>query len=197
MMDHKLVSAARRAVAAAMETNEAAHADDLTPTAVKGPLERVLQESNAVLEAAETSSRRRQTFAEFTTLLGEEIQEAAEESMSEATKAAERTLRQAKSLIEDHFHIDEAFRMLGPIRQDSNLARDVHDWFNLVALLPVIYLNLRNWCCVTFSVSLLKNTILEKSVVGIGTERCFRNSGGLPWPTLSWTFFGSSFYQIV
>lgn len=197
MMDHKLVSAARRAVAAAMETNEAAHADDLTPTAVKGPLERVLQESNAVLEAAETSSRRRQTFAEFTTLLGEEIQEAAEESMSEvacrcsyhplclgeATKAAERTLRQAKSLIEDHFHIDEAFRMLGPIRQDSNLARDVHDWFNLVALLPVIYLNLRNWCCVTFSVSLLKNTILEKSVVGMWHGEVFQEFW---WTTLAY-----------
>ena len=28
--------------------------------------------------------------------------------LCEATKAAERTLRQAKSLIEDHFHIDEA-----------------------------------------------------------------------------------------
>ena len=41
----------------------------------------------------------------------------------------------------------EAFRMLGPLRQDSNLARDMHDWFNLLALLPVIYLNLRNWCC--------------------------------------------------
>mmetsp|Transcript_68818 Transcript_68818/g.108513 ORF Transcript_68818/g.108513 Transcript_68818/m.108513 type:complete len:353 (+) Transcript_68818:62-1120(+) len=183
MMDHKLVSAARRAVAAAMEANEAAHADDLTPTAVKGPLERVLQESNAVLEAAETSSRRRQTFAEFTTLLGEEIQEAAEESMSEATKAAERTLRQAKSLIEDHFHIDEAFRMLGPIRQDSNLARDMHDWFNLVALLPVIYLNLRNWCCVTFSVSLLKNTILEKSVVGMWHGEVFQEFW---WTTLAY-----------
>ena len=26
------------------------------------------------------------------------------------------------------WHLPEAFRMLGPIRQDSNLARDMHDW---------------------------------------------------------------------
>eukprot|EP00913_Durusdinium_trenchii_P004779 g4439.t1 len=196
MMDQKLVTAARRAVEAAREANEAASADGLTPTSVKENLERVLQEtsqtgyrrglpswSNAVLEAAESTSRRRQTFAEFTSLLGEELQEAAEESMSEATKAAERTLRQAKSLIEDHFHIDEAFRMLGPLRQDSNRARDMHDWFNLVALLPVIYLNLRNWCCVTFSVSLLRNTIMEQSVVQMWHGEVFQEFW---WTTLAY-----------
>ncbi|OLP74722.1 hypothetical protein AK812_SmicGene45659, partial [Symbiodinium microadriaticum] len=55
-------------------------------------------ESAAVLQEAETTSRRRQTFAEFTTLLGEEVKEAAEESMTEAKQAAERTLRQASQL---------------------------------------------------------------------------------------------------
>lgn len=92
----------------------------------------------------------RQTFAEFTTALGEEVQQAVEESMQEGIKVAERTLRQARSLIEDHFHIDEAFRMLGPLQQDSNLARDVHDWFNLVALIPVVFLNFTNWHCLAF-----------------------------------------------
>ena len=82
-MDRKLVTAARRAVEAAREAHEAAQADDSTPTSVKGQLERVLLESSAVLEAAE-STRRRQSFAEFTSLLSEELQEAAEESMSEA-----------------------------------------------------------------------------------------------------------------
>jgi len=75
------------------------------------------------------------------------VKEAAEESVQEGIKYAERTIRKAKSLVEDHFQIDEAFRMLGPLRQDSNLARDMHDWFNLVALVPVIVLNLRNWSC--------------------------------------------------
>merc|ERR1712232_188059 len=37
--------------------------------------------------------------------------------------------------------------MLGPLRQDANLARDVNDAFNLVALLPVIWYNLKNWSC--------------------------------------------------
>jgi len=182
-VEHKLVSAARRAFSAAEEANQAAMADDGTPTAVKAHMERVLQESAAVLQEAESTSRRRQTFAEFTTLLGEEVKEAAEESMTEAKQAAERTLRQAKSLIEDHFHIDEAFRMLGPLAQDSNLARDMHDWFNLVALLPVIVLNLRNWCCLTFSVGLTQQKLMHTSVVEMWHGEAFQEFW---WTTLAY-----------
>eukprot|EP00930_Biecheleria_cincta_P021924 TRINITY_DN16108_c0_g1_i2.p1 TRINITY_DN16108_c0_g1~~TRINITY_DN16108_c0_g1_i2.p1 ORF type:complete len:378 (+),score=61.18 TRINITY_DN16108_c0_g1_i2:82-1215(+) len=148
----EVVVAARRAVAAAEAASEAARSHPSTPSAVKERIARSLEESRAVLQYAESTPMRRgrQSFAEFTTLLGEEVQQAAEDSMTEAKHAAERTLRQAKSLIEDHFHIDEAFRMLGPLRQDDNLARDIHDWFNLIALIPVNYWNFRNWSCLVF-----------------------------------------------
>mmetsp|Transcript_93246 Transcript_93246/g.241002 ORF Transcript_93246/g.241002 Transcript_93246/m.241002 type:complete len:368 (-) Transcript_93246:50-1153(-) len=154
--DGYFLDAARRAVSAAEEANQAAADDPLTSQKVKDLTARVLEEAQQCLGAIVASPRRktsgkreRQTIAEFTTLLGEEVKEAAEESVQEGIKYAERTLRQAKSLIEDHFQIDEAFRMLGPLQQDSNLARDVHDWFNLVALLPVIAFNFTNWSCRT------------------------------------------------
>lgn len=99
-------------------------------------------------------------------MLGEEVKEAAEESVAEAVS-------RAKSLIEDHFHIDEAFRMLGPLRQDSNLARDAHDWFNLVALLPVIYLNLRNWSCITFCSEVADSLGWRSSVVELWHGEAF------------------------
>jgi len=145
--DSGMAEAARRAVSVAEEAHKAAEADPATPEAVLALTARTLRESQAVLAAAMSSPRRRQSFAEFTSMLGEEVKEAAEESMHEGMEYAERSLRKAKSIIEDHFNIDEAFRMLGPLRQDSNLARDVHDWFNLVALLPVIALDIMNWQC--------------------------------------------------
>merc|ERR1719330_2276917 len=72
---------------------------------------------------------------------------AVEEYKEEGVRYAERSLRKAWSRIEEHFLIDEAFRMLGPLVHDSNLARDVHDWYNLVALLPVIVLTFLNFSC--------------------------------------------------
>lgn len=44
----------------------------------------------------------------------------------------------------------QAYRMLGPVHRDPNLARDVHDVFNLIALLPVIWFNLQNWTATLF-----------------------------------------------
>jgi hypothetical protein len=73
--------------------------------------------------------------------------DAADECQKVAQRYAERNIRKAKSLIEDHFRIDEAFRMLGPLRHDPNLPRDAHDVFNLLALLPVIWANFKNWHC--------------------------------------------------
>jgi len=151
-LESDVAEAARRAVAAAEAANKAALQDPKTPKAVRVLTARVLEESQAVLATASASPkniRKRQSFVEFTTMLGEEVKEAAEESMHEGMEYAERTIRKAKSIIEDHFHVDEAFRMLGPLRQDSNLARDVHDWFNLVALLPVIVLDVGNWRCLS------------------------------------------------
>merc|ERR1719367_42641 len=93
-------------------------------------------------------SRSRQSFKDFATLLGEEAlqtaeeykqqaletaeeykqqaQEFVEEVAQEGIKYAERTISKARSLIEDHFLIDEAFRLMGPLQQDANLARDIH-----------------------------------------------------------------------
>lgn len=143
------LEAARRTVAAAEEANKAACEDAGTPKTVRQLTTKSLEEAQAMLQAAIASPRfrKRQGLAEFATMLGEEVKEAAEESLQEGIEYAERTLRKAKSLVEDHFMIDDAFRMLGPLRQDSNLARDVHDWFNLVALLPVIVFNFWNWSC--------------------------------------------------
>jgi len=145
--------AAIRAVHAAEEAQKAAEDDPKTSQALRKATTRALEEARSVqrvlLGCSSPRAKQRQTIAEFATLLGEEVKEAAEESLQEGIEYAERTMRKAKSLIEDHFQIDEAFRMLGPLRQDSNLARDVHDWFNLVALLPVIALNLKNWSCST------------------------------------------------
>lgn len=51
-----------------------------------------------------------------------------------------------KSLVQDHFEIDDRnFSLLGPLRQDANLSRDVHDWFNIIVLLPLCALNFANW----------------------------------------------------
>ncbi|CAK0875236.1 unnamed protein product, partial [Prorocentrum cordatum] len=123
----------------------AAAADPQTPQAVRDRVAEALKAAEEVLEAAERapalrrvdSVRQRQSFAEFTTMLGEEVKEEADRAMQEGIQYAERTIRKAKSLVEDHFAIDEAFRMLGPLRQDSNRARDVHDmplqWQNRVA----------------------------------------------------------------
>jgi len=144
------LEAARRAVSAAEEAQEAAQAEG-TPDAVRATVKKALEEARNLLQLTMMSPKslrkQRQSIKEFTSMLGEEVVEAAEDTLQEGLEYAERTLRKAKSLIEDHFHIDEAFRMLGPIRQDANLARDLHDWFNLIALLPVIFLNLVNWTC--------------------------------------------------
>lgn len=148
----EFVEAARRAMVAAEEAHQAAKNDSNTPAAVLLLTAKALEESKTTLTTALSMPRRqRQSFTEFTTMLGEEAKEVAQELQNEGIKYAERTLRKARSLVEDHFQIDEAFRMLGPLRQDANLARDVHDWFNLVALLPVIYFNCINWSCSTLS----------------------------------------------
>lgn len=162
-----VVSRARLALTAVEAAHQAA-ADPQTPQAVRDRIAEALKASEAALEAAEAapalrrndSIRQRQSFAEFTTMLGEEVKEEADKAMQEGIQYAERTVRKAKSLVEDHFQIDEAFRMLGPLRQDSNRARDVHDMFNLVALLPVIFLNAANWSCLSF-----RCILVEKGLV--------------------------------
>lgn len=144
-----IIEAATRAVQAAEEAKKAADNDPKTPQALRMLNDKSLEEARAVLRSLTELTNQKQSLTELATLLGEGVKVVAEESLQEGMEYAGRTMRKAKSLIEDHFQVDEAFRMLGPLRQDSNLARDVHDWFNLVALLPVIALNLKNWSCST------------------------------------------------
>jgi hypothetical protein len=52
----------------------------------------------------------------------------------------------ARSLIEDHYDIDsETFALKGPVKHDENFARDVHDWFNIIVLIPIIAADVANW----------------------------------------------------
>lgn len=49
-------------------------------------------------------------------------------------------------MIEDHFSIDdEKFALLGPKSYDENFQRDIHDWYNIVSLIPLNILNGMNW----------------------------------------------------
>eukprot|EP00929_Paragymnodinium_shiwhaense_P055275 TRINITY_DN27700_c0_g4_i1.p1 TRINITY_DN27700_c0_g4~~TRINITY_DN27700_c0_g4_i1.p1 ORF type:complete len:396 (+),score=84.15 TRINITY_DN27700_c0_g4_i1:132-1319(+) len=152
-----MMAAAQKALAAAEAALEAVTADSQSSKLSRTKVEDAVEESRSMLKVAESwhirlhcnspSMRFRQPFAEFAAALSEEVKEVAEEALDEAQVYVERNIRRAKSLIEDHFHIDEAFRLLGPLHQDDNRARDVHDWFNLVALLPVIWMNFANWRC--------------------------------------------------
>lgn len=59
-----------------------------------------------------------------------------------------RPARQTYSLIVEHYNIDTASFKMRPdpmLHHDKNVARDIHDIFNLIVLLPVIILNLANW----------------------------------------------------
>eukprot|EP00450_Noctiluca_scintillans_P007938 CAMPEP_0194486478 /NCGR_PEP_ID=MMETSP0253-20130528/7110_1 /TAXON_ID=2966 /ORGANISM="Noctiluca scintillans" /LENGTH=352 /DNA_ID=CAMNT_0039326569 /DNA_START=43 /DNA_END=1101 /DNA_ORIENTATION=- len=142
-----LLAAAASAVSAAESAHqaviEASSSDDILNLTAES-----VRQAKAVLEVATTSVRKissRLTIAEFTAQLGEEAREKAEETIEEVILYAGRNVRKARSVIEDHFNIDDAFRMLGPLKQDPNWARDVHDGFNIIALLPVVYMNLVNW----------------------------------------------------
>jgi hypothetical protein len=56
------------------------------------------------------------------------------------------SLRGGQSVIHDHFDVDEKNgTLLGPLTHDDNRSRDIHDWFNLIALIPMCVLNGLNW----------------------------------------------------
>lgn len=50
-------------------------------------------------------------------------------------------------LMEQHFKIDQENRVLlpGVIKYDDDLTRDMHDFFNLICLVPIVLLNILNW----------------------------------------------------
>lgn len=50
-------------------------------------------------------------------------------------------------VVEQHYRIDKENRALlpGVPRHDKDLARDIHDFFNLIFLVPIVLLNVLNW----------------------------------------------------
>jgi len=147
LSDDPVVLSTRLVISAVQAICDAAAEEEKPdPAAVRflcGNALHMAEEAHRTAREHRVRRKARQAFQEFATILGDEVVEAAEEMQQEAG----RKLRKARSLIEDHFAIDEAFRMLGPLAQDANFARDVHDWFNLVALVPVILLNFLNFSC--------------------------------------------------
>jgi len=64
------------------------------------------------------------------------------------SRSAPASLRRRRPLIEDHYRVDPKARMVlpgVPKQDDDNLARDIHDFFNLIVLVPVVVLNAMNW----------------------------------------------------
>ena len=55
------------------------------------------------------------------------------------------TTRRRRRLLEDHYRVDSNVVLPGVPKYDTNWARDAHDFFNLVVLVPVVALNLMNW----------------------------------------------------
>lgn len=67
-------------------------------------------------------------------------------------KQRQRLRRRRRPLIDDHFRVDRIGEdrprrviLPGVNRYDPDWARDSHDFFNLVVLVPVVVLNLMNW----------------------------------------------------
>jgi len=55
-----------------------------------------------------------------------------------------------KSLIEDHFRVEKnvvgkRLALPGVPNYEADLARDSHDFFNLIVLIPIVVLNVMNW----------------------------------------------------
>jgi hypothetical protein len=51
-----------------------------------------------------------------------------------------------RKIVEHHFNFDKNHNLLpGLPKHDQDLARDIHDFFNLIILVPIIALNVLNW----------------------------------------------------
>lgn len=56
--------------------------------------------------------------------------------------------RQRHLLVEEHYRVDPHDKALLPglpVHNDDDWARDLHDFFNLISLVPVVVLNIINW----------------------------------------------------
>lgn len=63
------------------------------------------------------------------------------------SRSAPASLRKRHPLIEDHYRVDREKRVVlpGVPKQEDDFARDLHDFFNLIVLVPVVVLNMMNW----------------------------------------------------
>jgi hypothetical protein len=69
-------------------------------------------------------------------------------SLRRCSSAPPRMSRKRRLLVEDHYRVDADTKSLLPglpVNDDENDARDLHDFFNLIALVPVVVLNIINW----------------------------------------------------
>jgi len=63
------------------------------------------------------------------------------------SRSAPASLRKKHPLIEDHYRVDRDKKVVlpGVPKQEDDFARDLHDFFNLIVLVPVVVLNMMNW----------------------------------------------------
>ncbi len=69
-------------------------------------------------------------------------------TLRRSSSAPPRMGRRRRLLVEDHYRVDAETKSLLPglpANDDDNDARDLHDFFNLIALVPVVVLNVINW----------------------------------------------------
>ncbi len=69
-------------------------------------------------------------------------------TLRRSSSAPPRMGRRRRLLVEDHYRVDAETKSLLPglpANDDENDARDLHDFFNLIALVPVVVLNIINW----------------------------------------------------
>mmetsp|Transcript_8512 Transcript_8512/g.10768 ORF Transcript_8512/g.10768 Transcript_8512/m.10768 type:complete len:254 (-) Transcript_8512:2387-3148(-) len=64
-----------------------------------------------------------------------------------APVSVNRKRRQKHRFVEQHFNLDKTNKALlpGVPVHDDDLARDIHDFFNLIFLVPIVVLNALNW----------------------------------------------------
>jgi len=130
-----MVVAALNTLAAAEDAHRSAAESHTTPSHVQDRTANTVRQAKAMLELARglppksTSSR---SLLTPTNRFSEQ-------------SVGTRKLWRGRSTIEHHFNIDSSFRLLGPVAEQTNLTRQVHDFFNLVALIPIILLNIMNW----------------------------------------------------
>eukprot|EP00550_Attheya_septentrionalis_P007953 CAMPEP_0198293020 /NCGR_PEP_ID=MMETSP1449-20131203/14972_1 /TAXON_ID=420275 /ORGANISM="Attheya septentrionalis, Strain CCMP2084" /LENGTH=237 /DNA_ID=CAMNT_0043992419 /DNA_START=305 /DNA_END=1015 /DNA_ORIENTATION=+ len=56
-----------------------------------------------------------------------------------------RPIKGKSSIIKEHYRVDKNVLLPGVLKHDDSWARDIHDFFNLIFLVPLVVLNVLNW----------------------------------------------------